>query len=389
MCNDSCYGPVSPFSELFAEMAKRREDAEHPADFWGMSLVHQYGRKMIPSYFYVFGPAVLEGSELDRWFDRMEPCGNRGQVILRCESVLTQYLIRSGYEGDGLVPESFQPEHKATSIKFPLPTMRDFRDPLVKVKALKGDSLEDLDEVCAFLKANNPELAAMIPKFSSIGSSSGMDVARNARLNHGTQLVRIANKVHQRVATAHPIRILLLSLTGEECWVRELCAHRAAPSRFAMAAAVIPDLRIIEKTRQFVQMRNARKKIMLDWPDVRLLNVRTDNVGEWQDVAALYDIIVYSSADNVSDFHYNPHYAVGRDFLPVLFFDRRSIGPYPLEKEFARQNYAYFWKVFFPDREAFDLYAMHSIRKGENAVFAESGNAVATAIRVFTECLLK
>ena len=65
---------------------------------------------------------------------------------------------------------------------------------------------------------------------------------------------------------------------------------------------------------------------------------------------------------------------MGRGFLPVLFFDRRTAGPHPLEKEFARQNYAYFWKVVFADREAFDLYARHSIRKGENAVLADDGS---------------
>ena len=66
VCNDSCYGPVFPFSRVFAEMERRRKAAERPSDFWGMSLVRQYGRRMIPSYFYVFGPAILEGSELDR-----------------------------------------------------------------------------------------------------------------------------------------------------------------------------------------------------------------------------------------------------------------------------------------------------------------------------------
>ena len=86
-------------------------------------------------------------------------------------------------------------------------------------------------------------------------------------------------------------------------------------------------------------------------------------------------VVFYASASDWSDFHYNPRYAVGRKILPALVFDRSSAAPNPLEKEFARQNYAYFWKVFFAEREAFDLYGRHSLRKGENAVFLENGNA--------------
>ncbi len=384
VCNDSCYGPVFPFTELFQKMADRWKEAERPADFWGMSLVCQYGRRMIPSYFYVFGPAVLEGSELDRWFDRMEPCGNRGQVVLRCESVLTQYLESSDYVSDAIVPKSFQSEHKATPIKFPLSTMRDFRDPLVKIKALKGDSLEDLDEVRAFLASNNPELAAMIPVFPTGGSPVGMDLARNARLDHRTRLVETANEVRDRVAATQTLRILLLSLDGEERWLRQGFDGAAVPPRCETTVAAIPDFRVPEKSGRLAKMRAARKKIMSEGQTARVLNVRTDNDGEWLYVAPTDDVVVYPSADDVSDFHYNPHFSVGRNFLPVFLFDRRAVGPLPLEKEFARQNYAYFWKVFFDDRAAFELYAKHSLCKGENAVFCgaeEVGDRIVRLLR--------
>ena len=129
-------------------MARRAKKAGSPIDFWGVALVRQYGgRIMIPSYFYVFGPAVLEGGELERWFDGMPPCRNRGQVILNCESRLTQHLVDCGYTCDGLVPESFVKKHGAAPTKFPLVTMREYHVPLVKVKALKGDSFEEPDEV--------------------------------------------------------------------------------------------------------------------------------------------------------------------------------------------------------------------------------------------------
>ena len=43
----------------------------------------------------------------------------------------------------------------------------------------------------------------------------------------------------------------------------------------------------------------------------------------------------------------------------------------------TNQNNAYFWKILFADREAFDLYASHSLRKGANAVLAEGGDVSA------------
>ena len=76
------------------------------------------------------------------------------------------------------------------------------------------------------------------------------------------------------------------------------------------------------------------------------------------------------------EFPLPPHYAVGRKVLLVQVFDRMEIPSHPLDKEFARQNYAYFWKEFFFNRVAFNLYAKQSIRMGGNAILVEDGNAL-------------
>ncbi|MBR1837520.1 MAG: hypothetical protein IJ783_09560 [Kiritimatiellae bacterium] len=385
VCNDSCYGPVFPFSTVFDEMARRRQSAATTFDFWGLSLVRAYGgRLMIPSYFYVFGPAVLEGSELDQWFQRQEPCRNRGQVILRCESMLTQYLVDCGYVPDGLVQESFQTERRATSIKFPLSTMRDYGDPLVKIKALKGDSLEDLDEVDAFLAGKNPELAALLPRFPRDRRRSGMDIARAARENHLENLRETEALLHRAAESGRPVDVLLLSRTGDEDWLRPVCDALGDSPVFSVAAATVPCIETPEKSVQLAGLRSARAKIAGLIPDVRAVAVRTDSDGVWCDILPSPGVVFYHSASDSSDFHYNPRYAVGRNVLPVLVFDRNQAGPYPLEKEFARQNYAYFWKIFFSDREAFGLYAKHSIRKGENAVLVRDAAEAAAKLDEWT-----
>ena len=375
VCNDSCYGPVFPFSESFAEMARRNQAAkpEDRFDFWGMSVVCQYGRRMIPSYFYVFGPAILEGSELDLWFDRMEPCRNRGQVVIRCESMLTQDLINCGFAGAGLVPETFQTKHRATPIKFPLATMRDYRDPLVKIKALKGDSLDNLDDVDSFIRQHAPELAAILPAFPRGGRKSGVDIPREARLNHETSLNKTADILRRMVASGKDVEAIVLSLSGKEEWIRPLCAALRSSPSFSLAAAAIPDIRHPTKSGILSGLRDARATLASTLPDTRILALRADTDNNWCDLLPYPGIVFYPSASDWSDFRYNPHYALGRSILPVLVFDRKSAA-YPLEKEFARQNYAYFWKVIFTDRVLFDLYSKHSIQKGENAILVEDGN---------------
>lgn len=378
VCNDSCTGPVFPFSETFDEMARRNRRAKPQArfDFWGMSVVNQYGRRMIPSYFYVFGPAVLEGGELDIWFENLEPCRSRGQVILRCESMLTEYLEGFGYAGDGLVPESFQKRRQATPIKFPLTAMRDYRDPLIKIKALKGDSLEDLDDVYSFIRQSNPELSAILPRFPRNGSRSRMDVPRTARENHGESLRKTESLLCGVAAAGETVNALILSLSGDESWVRPTVAALHDSPRFSVVAAAIPDNRFPTKSACLAGLRAARARLVATLPEVRTIALHTDTDGEWPDILSSPGIVFYPSASDWSDFHYNPHYAIGRSILPVLLFNRNATLSHPLEKEFARQNYAYFWKVFFSDREAFDIYVKHSLRKGENAVLAENGDAM-------------
>lgn len=382
VCNDSCIGPVFPFPEVFAEMAARGKKTGTPADFWGMSVVRPYGgRRMIPSYFYVFGPAVLEGGELDLWFAKMEPCRNRGQVVLRCESVLTQYLLDRGYACDGLVPESFPDEHRATPIKFPLVTLRDYRDPLVKIKALKGDSFDDLDEVRSFIEKANPELAAVLPRFPRGGKRSGLDVPRAARLGHEESLRGTAGLLRDKAASGGSVDVLLLSLSGDEPWLRPLAAALRRFPRFSASAAAVPDIRIASKSGLLGRLRAARAKLAAALPEIGTEALFAGSDGEWPDVLPAPGIVFYPTASDCSDFRYNPHYALGRGVLPVLVFDRKSAA-YPPEKEFARQNYAYFWKVFFTDHEAFDLYAKCSIRKGENAVLLDGGDPSADLVRM-------
>ena len=374
VCNDSCYGPVFPLSEVFGEMERR--GAARRIDFWGMALTRHYGRLFIPSYFFVFGPAVLEGGELDRWFENLEPCHDRGLVIVNCETRLTEFLRNAGYSCDGLVPESFQRTRRADAIKFPLTTLREFRDPLVKIKTLRGDSLESVEEVVAFIRETNPELAALLPP--TLGRTAktpvGTEVVRTARERHGDTMAASAAALRQRATDGAPVRILFLCLAPDG--FPEMPVFRSAfrDTRLRCSAVAVPDMRMTDVSARHRAMRATRAALLRTAPKDAVPVAVSDSAGNRPDLASAFDIVCWETADNASDFRYNPHWSVGRRFLPVLFFNPRKSGPYPREKEFARPSYAYFWRIFFCEQADFDTYVAHSLRGADNAVLAKDGD---------------
>lgn len=396
VCNDSCYGPVFPFSETFDEMARRYREAkpEDKFDFWGMTAHELFRRPHVQSYFYVFGKGVLESRDLDRFFTTLEDYRDRGRVVYFCETMLSTRLLDNGHAFASLVPRNFSTEYKSPPIKFPVTLFSEYRMPLLKAKTLKGESKENLVEAMEIVRRCNPDLAALLPPppeataFEMDCANSGTS-AKLARDRHIAALPGKAAAIRGAQASGRPVRLLFLSLRADILpWATAAEAALRDPS-FLVRVAAVPDLRLESVPSRFRALRETRSSLLEKFPAETVLWTVPNVTGEWDDLTADADVVVYTTAEDASDFRYNPHWAVGRPFLPVLFFDRRTAGPYPLEKEFARQNYAYFWKVFFTDREAFDLYRRHSLRKGENAVFVDNDNAAASVAGTFKKCLLK
>ena len=385
VCNDSCYGPVFPFSESFAEMERRNRAAKSRDrfDFWGMASMKLYEKDAIQSYFYVFLKSVLESGALDRWFCRMEECRDRGRVVFFCESAFTAFLAAEGHQWDSLVPELFHREKKATPTKFPLTLLRDFRMPLVKAKALQGDCLDPLQDTVDSIVSANPAMAGMLSSVRNApGGNSPGSIVRSARMNHVGSLPGKAAAVREAQRMGRPVRIHLLASSVDAHPARDAVVRLASVTGLSVSVAAVPDLRIQAIPDRFSALRDVRAALLSRFSPESVIRNEIDDSGQWRDLTENADIVCYETAEDVSDFHYNPHWSVGRPFLPVLLFDRRTAGPYPLEKDFARQNYAYFWKIFFTDREEFDLYVRHSLRKGGNAVVIEGCDAAETLIRL-------
>lgn len=390
VCNDSCYGPVFPFQEAFAEMERRNAASppEERFDFWGMTSHVLFRRPHIQSYFYVFGKAVLEGKALNRFFERMEAYRERGQVVYFCETLLSTALKAARHRFDSLVPLPFSQTHGAPPIKFPVTLFTEHRMPLFKAKTLKGESQENLGEAMEIVRKHNPALAAILPPpppqttFERMDAKPKDSAVRSARETHVESLAGKVDRIRGSLAGGNPLRLLFLTTAAEPFHGGDLLATLRGNPAYRPLAVVVPNLCQTCSSLRFAAMRDARAKLFSKFGKAWFTRAETDAVGEWMDLASGADIVCWETAENVSDFHYNPHYAVGRDFLPVLFFDRGSAGPYPPEKEFARQNYAYFWKIFFADQEDFRLYAAHSLRRGENAVLLNPGDWGEEVLRV-------
>ncbi len=149
LANNSCYGPVFPFEEMFSAMAAR------PGDFWSVSgfpALTKSSRaeaKLLPqrnipahlqSYFMVFTKAVLAAPEFQNFWGNVEDESDVLEVIARYETQLTGKLVAAGFQWGCYLPETYiLQERNSANVEFNavynLPIeMLLLRSPLVKKK---------------------------------------------------------------------------------------------------------------------------------------------------------------------------------------------------------------------------------------------------------------
>ena len=359
LANDSCYAPVHPFPECFAKMAARR------CDFWGMTANTSFvGKEHVQSFFFVFRRPVLDDGSLGRFLEGVERVSERWEVIRRYEAGLTSSLVAAGHAWDTLVPRSFAAETGTTPTKRPLALMSEFGMPLLKASAMKGDMKDDRDEVLAFVRARNPELAATIP---TTATPLDYGLLRRLREEHPRSFAdKIAVIRRERIEKELPVRAIFLVSSASMFPARPLLDAMLRDPGFDARILVIPDLRWRDRDPETAH--HACRAELASYPADRFLEAKPDESGIWPDSIGDFgaDIVCYPSPYDLSCFRYNPHWAIGRNFLPIYisYSFSTSIHGYNV---LGRQNYAYFWKVFTECDATTKEYAEHSILKGANA----------------------
>ena len=357
LANDSCYGPVFPFSGAFGRMAS------DPCDFWGLSSVPFLGRDHLQSFFFVFRRRVLDGGELDAFLRGVARQPARGYVVMRYEMRLTAALEDAGYRWSSFLPADFRKRFGFVPSRMPVTTMSRYRFPLLKVKAANGDSDESVDEALSTVERANPALRALVRTGTTAREHRRISVAEHqASFPAKIEAIR-----RERVGRGLPVRALFLVSSASMFPARPLFDAMLRDPGFDARLLVVPDLRWRGRDPEDAR-RACREELGAVYPADRLLEAAPDEFGLWPDSIGDFgaDVVCYPSPYDLSCFRYNPHWAVGRPFLPihVNYGFYRSV--YDREV-MAGQNYAYFWKAFFECGATAKEYAEHSIPKGANA----------------------
>lgn len=99
LTNDSCIGPLVPWSRVFDGMAGR------PGDFWGMTRTLRRGLH-VQSFFLVFRPWVVGAPSFRRFWTDLVAVSDRRQVIARHEVGLSVALQDAGFASDSWFRET-------------------------------------------------------------------------------------------------------------------------------------------------------------------------------------------------------------------------------------------------------------------------------------------
>jgi len=158
LCNDSCYGPISNFSDLFEKMSKEQ------CDFWGLTESTRY-QTHLQSYFLCFRKKALNSAVfLDHFLDVVGE-SSVSDVILKYEVPLTEKLLMSGLKYKAYIDQNDPETQSFARINpnltiFPL-FLISRGCPLIKVKTMNSDerNYDGVVSTSLRLKTLNPVLA--------------------------------------------------------------------------------------------------------------------------------------------------------------------------------------------------------------------------------------
>ncbi len=169
--NSSCYAPVRPFAEMFGAMDRRRR-----ADFWGLTFnTQRSGKPHLQSFFLVFRRPVLDAGALDGFFAERPERATRNEAIDLFEIRLTAFLRDRGFVPDAFVRPLFPRLHEFNPTTRPLTLIRRYRSPLVKVKALRGETSQPPERLLELVERLNPALGALVRADAGRAPGTGAD----------------------------------------------------------------------------------------------------------------------------------------------------------------------------------------------------------------------
>lgn len=157
LCNDSCYGPVTPFANVFAKMATV------DCDFWGL-CENWYVQRHIQSYFLLFKRRVFLSPCFASFMRGVQKEESAIVVIIKYEIRLTRLLEENGFVGKSAFVLDGQEWTSTDPTYFPVSLMRR-GCPLVKVKVIGRvcvDNKDGVEEILSCVRMFNEDLYRLI-----------------------------------------------------------------------------------------------------------------------------------------------------------------------------------------------------------------------------------
>ena len=158
LCNDSCYGPVYPFSVVFQEMENR------VCDFWGMIANDKYNYHL-QSYFLLLKKRVFLSNIFKNYIRGIKKENSFTDVVKNYEVKLTNLLLGAGYSYSSYVnyyPHSnLFPYISHNVTQFPIWALKN-KFPFIKKKMLLDaadfNNVDGLYNTYQYLKIHHPEI---------------------------------------------------------------------------------------------------------------------------------------------------------------------------------------------------------------------------------------
>lgn len=350
LINDSCYGPVFPFEESLKKMA------EKPCDFWGYTEYRSNAwNRHISSYFILFKRDIIYSKSIECFLEHVTGKYDRGKVIFTLETKLTEYLENKGFSWALYIEDGLN------AFQCPVSLLKLHRIPLVKKKAFTRKSNEDLQEALRIIEHNAPELAQCIQVKLPYTEHHFITLEEHqSSFNSKCELIR------SKVKNGEKIKALFLVSDSSMFPGRPLFELMLKDPQFDAYYVVVPDKRK-ENNGSTYYLRKTEKAMQTLYPRDRQIIVRPDELLRWPDVCEDADIVCYSIPYAFSSFRYNPRYAVGRKFLPIMvnYGYYRSI--YDRQVLARADTYPYMWKAFFECEDNMNEYRACSPIHGANA----------------------
>ena len=348
--NDSCYGPVFPFSESFDRMSRR------PNDFWGFSDYQSFGRSHVSSFFAVFKRRIIDEKLLDQFLERVGGSYDRGRVIATLETEMTVFL-----ENNGMHWEALAREKGKNLFNYPVTFLKKYRVPIVKKKAFSRKGQESQAEALEIIRENAPELADLIQyKPFTIKKHHFPTIEE-----HLESCKEVCRRIEKNVCGGKKIRVLFMVFNATFFPSRPLFSVMLRDNLFDPYIAIIPDKRWGRDNR-IPGMQKCAETLKADGiSEDRIIIPEQDELDRWPDVCDGVDIVCYNSPYNLSSYRYLPRYSMGRAFLPIMvnYGFYRSVYD---DKLLSLKNYEYMWKAFFECEDTLAQYRRNSAIGGIN-----------------------